>query len=247
MNKPNRTPTNRELMAAKKPQAPNGPSSVPAVKQAAAVAVPDNRSYVQRYLDDVAPASLVGRRIKFSKEGDFVTADDGEDISEETDFIALCDETLIGWIKFNGVGQAPDQHMGLLYDNFQMPPRESLGDLDMTQWEEGLDGKPADPWGHHLYVVLQNVDTKEMFTFTTSSPTGRRAVGNLLRHYDRMRKTHPDELPVVRLKPGGYKHKDDRVGWVPVPLFVVFGRAPRDSAARPDTSTAEVLQDEIPF
>jgi hypothetical protein len=72
-------------------------------------------------------------------------------------------------------------------------------------------------------------------------------VGNLLRHYDRMQKTNPGEVPVVRLKAGGFNHRDDRIGWVPTPVFAVVGRAPRDSAAKPDTSAAADLNDQIPF
>ena len=98
-----------------------------------------------------------------------------------------------------------------------------------------------------MYLVLQQADTKELFTFVTSSMTGRRAVGNLLRHYDRLRRSNTSEVPVVRLRTGGFKHKDDRVGWVVTPVFVVFGKTPRDSAARPDTSTATILNDEIPL
>ena len=136
--------------------------------------------------------------------------------------------------------------MGLLYDGFVMPPRESLGDLDESQWPIGLDNLPADPWQHQLYLVLQRTTTMEMFTFVTSSKTGRRAVGNLLRHYDRVRKAHPDDCPVVRLKVGGFPHDDDRVGWVKVPVFVVVGRRPRDSSAIPDTSPGSDLNDSIP-
>jgi hypothetical protein len=33
---------------------------------------------------------------------------------------------------------------------------------------------------------------------------------------------------------------------VDVPVFVVVGRAPRDSAAKPDTSIGAYLNDEIP-
>ena len=80
----------------------------------------------------------------------------------------------------------------------------------------------------------------------TSSKTGRRAVGNLLRHYDRLRRSNTDEVPVVRLRTGGFKHKDDRVGWVTTPVFVVFGKTSRDSAAKPDTSTEAILNDKIP-
>jgi hypothetical protein len=52
---------------------------------------------------------------------------------------------------------------------------------------------------------------------------------------------------VVKLKTGGFNHKDDRIGWVPTPVFAVVGRAPRDSAAKPDTSLSGDMSDTIPF
>ncbi len=211
------------------------------------MALPDARSSVQQYLDEVAPASVVGRLIKFSKDGAFIMQDDGQAIPEKDEFISLAGQTMIGWVKFGEAGEPPDRVMGLLYHGFVMPARETLGDLDPTQWEEGLDGQPADPWQHHQYLVLQNTRTSELSTFVTSSKTGRRAVGNLLRHYDRMRKSHPNELPVIRLSTGGFQHRDDRVGWVKTPTFIVVGHAPRDSAATPDTSVAANLDDEIPY
>jgi hypothetical protein len=220
---------------------------VPAKTNGNAVATPDNRSPVDRYLDDVAPASIVGRMIKFSKEGKFVTNDDGETIGEDIDFIALVDQTLIGWIKFNGEGESPTRHMGLLYDGFVMPARETLGDDDEAAWQLGLDGRPADPWQHHMYLVLQRGDNLELFSYVTSSITGRRAVGNLLRHYNRLQKTHADQYPVIKLKTGGFQHRDDRVGWVAVPVLAVVGRAQKDSAAKPDSSLKADLGDEIPF
>jgi hypothetical protein len=208
---------------------------------------PDNRTPVQKYLDDIAPATMVGRQIKSTKECVFATADDGAPVAEDIDFIALCDQTMIGLIRFNGEGNPPDYKMGLLYDGFVMPERETLGDTDVATWELGLDGRPADPWRHFVYLVLQRADTGELFTYTTSSVTGRRAIGNLLRHYDRMQKTHADTYPVVRLKVGGFSHRDERVGWVEVPVFAVVGRQPKDSAARPDTSPAADMDDAIGF
>lgn len=213
---------------------------------ATAVARPDNRTPVQQYLDEVAPASIVGRLIKFGKEGVFVTSDDGEPVPDTAEFLALCGETLIGWIKFGQEkDDPPERIMGLLYDGFAMPPRATLGDTDETQWKPGLSGAPEDPWHHQTNLVLQNAETKELYTFSTTSQTGRRAVGNLLRHFDRMQRTNAGEVPVVRLKAGGFNHRDERIGWVPVPVFAVVGRAPRDSAAMPDTSVAGDLNDEI--
>jgi hypothetical protein len=221
------------------------PAQVPAVKPAAAPPAPaviDTRSPQERYLDEVAPSFIVGRLIKFSKEGQFITADDGQAISEDVDFYALCGEVQIGWIKFSqDEGVPPTRHMGLLYDGFVMPARESLGDSDPAEWPAGLDGQPADVWLHQQNLVLQQCDTKELFTYSTQSKTGRRAVGNLLRHYNRMRRSAPDDVPIVRLRPGGFQHKDDRIGWVPTPMFCVVGRAPRDEGGQAGTATARHL------
>jgi hypothetical protein len=128
-----------------------------------------------------------------------------------------------------------------------MPERDEMGDLDRSAWPTGLSGGPADPWLHQICLVLQDRENLQLFTFVTNSATGRRAVGNLLRHYDRLRKSHPDTCPIVRLKPGGYESKMKGVGWVHTPTFVVVGRAPRDSAAKPDTSPAADLNDDIPW
>jgi hypothetical protein len=237
-----------KAVATKAKAAPASTAIAPA-KPATAVAIPDNRTELQKYLDEIAPARIVGRLVRFAKEGRFIYADDETEISESAEFIALCDETLVGWIRFHRdeEGWPPDCVMGLLYDGFVMPPRASLGDDDQTQWPIGLSGKPEDPWQHQICLVVQNTQTRELATFATTSQTGRRAVGNLLRHYDRMRKTHADELPVVRPRAGGFNHRDDRIGWVPVPVFAIVGRAPRDSAVKPDTSPAADLNDEIPF
>jgi hypothetical protein len=223
-------PTARELVAA---------------RQTKSAVAEYNDSYRLRYLDEVAPSGIAGRGFKFRDDG-YITVDDGKKMPENAEYVCLADETLVGWIRFNGQGEAPDKVMGLLFDGFEMPTRESLGDLDKSQWEAGLDGQPQDPWQHQQMVVFQDRNTAELFTFVTSSVTGRKAVGTLLRHYDRMRRAHPDDLPTVRLGVGGFKHRDTRVGWVSVPLFVVTGRAPRDGAAKPET-LAQDLNDKIPF
>ena len=254
-------PTPEEIIAQQKCDAAHmkqqkaAPARAVAIKPAAstpAAAAIDNRTPEQRYIDEVAPSSIVGRLIKFNKEGHFITNDDGDAISEDTDFFALCGDVQIGYVKFSHEeGVPPERHMGLLYDGYRMPPRETLGDLDAAEWPAGLSGEPEDPWLHQQNLVLQQVDTRELFTFSTTSKTGRRAVGNLLRHFDRMRRTAPDDVPVIRLKAGGFQHKDDRIGWVPTPLFAVVGRAPRDDAAKPemsppDTSAGGDMNDEIP-
>jgi len=212
-----------------------------------AIALPTGGLNRAEYLDSVASTGIVGRMIKFSKEGKFITPDTEEEIGEETDFIVLADQTWVGLVKFTE-GAPPERVGGLLYDEgFKTPDRASLGDTDSSEWPLGLDNRPQDPWQHQQYLVLQHGDTAELFTFVTGSITGRRAVGNLLRHYDRMQRTNPNDLPVVKLKKSGFQHRDERIGWVATPVFVVCGRSPKDSAAKPDTSLETQMNDRIPF
>ena len=229
----------------------NKPAAPPAARPATAVTLPDGdgRTALQKYIDEIAPSSIAGRMMKFGKNGEFIVADTEETVSPDTDFIALCDETLVGWIKFHrDDGETPpDRIMGILYDGFVMPPRESLGDLDQADWPAGLSGLAEDPWQHQICLVLQAPGTHELFTFVTTSRTGRRAIGNLLRYYDRLRQKDDESYPVVRCKVGGFNHRDERIGWVPVPTFAIVGKAPKASAAVPDTSVRAQLNDEIPF
>ena len=214
------------------------------VARPTAVVVPDNRSYRARYLDDVAPTTMAGRIIKFRKKA----PTSSPTTTARSGGSGFCRSMRRGAGRLDQVqrrGRGADRIQGLLYDGFDMPPRETLGDMDQTQWAEGLSGAPDDPWKHQMCLPLQQVDTKEMFCFVTTSMTGRRAVGQLLRHYDRLRRSGSDEVPVVRLRTGGFKHKDSRVGFVKTPLFVVFGKTPRDNAAKPDTSMAAILNDVI--
>jgi hypothetical protein len=167
-------------------QPPSTAVTIPQAARSTALTVP-TRTALNSYLDATAPSAFSGRLVKFSKEGKFVIADSGDAVDDTIDFVALCDEVLVGWLKFNGENTPPDRVQGLLYEGFALPPRETLGDLDQTKWEAGLTGAPEDPWLHQMNLVLQHGATGEIFTFSTTSKTGRRAIVDLLRHYNRLR------------------------------------------------------------
>lgn len=209
--------------------------------------IPDTRNPVTKFLDEAAPPSIVGSPIKFAK-GEFTNEDTGEAISPEEDFIVLADETLVGWIRFHRDGETPPTRIqGILYDGFIPPPRASLGDNDKETWPIGLSGKPEDPWKMQFSLVLQEPQTLSLFTFRTVTDTGVKSVARLLKHYDRMKQKDNEHYPVVRLKVGGFQHRDERVGWVPTPTFAIVGKAPKASAAVLDTSPSADMEDEIPF
>ena len=239
--------TSKQVLADQQRQADRDRALKPAQAVApirAVPAIPDNRSAREKYLDEVAPSGVVGRLIKFSKEGKFTFADTGETVSEGEDFVCMCDETLVSWVRFND-GEPPTRIGGLLYQDFVLPPREQLGDNNEADWPIGLSGKPEDPFKHEQLLVLRRPVTLELATFSTMSKTGRRAVGTVLRHYNRRQASNPGAYPVVRLKPGSYQ--DRQYGKVLVPNFVVVGMAAGLSAEVPDTSLKNQLNDQIPF
>jgi hypothetical protein len=213
------------------------------VPRASGPAVPDSRTAPERFVDEISPSFMPGQPIKFDgKIGKFVTPGNDTPLDETIRYAALLPETWTGYIKFNGEGEQPTRVGGLLYDNYVMPPREDLGDLDPTEWPLGLNGKPADPWLRQILIPIQNIATSEIFTFQTTSTTGKTAVGALLRNYNRMRRGNPNEVPIIQLKPSSYMHRT--FGKVNVPSFVICGRTSLDSAQL--TTLADGLNDEIP-
>ena len=160
--------------------------------------------------------------------------------------MAIYDKIQAGWIRFTGKGNPPIRHMGAVFDGFAMPKRETLNELDETQWELDLSGRPQDPWQHQNLLPLQNTETGELLVFGTTSVTGRRAVGNLIAFCDRLQIKEPNAYPVIKLQVSGFQHRDDRVGWVKVPAFTVVGRAPKDSTSPATTSLADDMDDGIP-
>jgi hypothetical protein len=198
--------------------------------------------YVSRYLDATAPTAIAGRLIRYDgKKGTFTFHDDGSKISPEVTWVALCEETMIAWVKFGPEGEPPDRRCGLLFEGFQLPARQELGDLDEAEWPIGFNDVAEDPWRHEVSIVLQRQDTGELATFSTMSKTGRRAISTLLQHYRRSQKMAPGSLPTVKLKSGSYKH--ERFGEVAIPILTVCGRVSANGAAKSN----DIGSDEIPF
>jgi hypothetical protein len=181
------------------------------------------------------------------KDGRYKKTRDDEEVPVGTQMVCIYDQAQVGWIKFNGKGNPPDRHMGSLFDGFRAPKREELGDTDQALWERNLSGQPDDPWKSQILLPLQDVETGELFVFGTTSATGRKAVGNLLTHCQRMSQRDPENYPIVRLDTGGFQHRDERVGFVKTPAFPVIGKAPKSGAAKIDTSVAADLNDAMPF
>jgi hypothetical protein len=200
----------------------NGPT-------ARSVVVKDrNTSYLERYLAET-PTPTPGRLIGMGRENLIIYRDDQSEVPDHV-FIVLHEDTVHGLIKFSKDGSPPERHMGLISAGYIPPPRQELGDLDETLWPEDLSGRPADPWQYQLCLVLQDVQSDELLTFATTSPTGRNAVTRLLHHCQRVARMHPGSLAMVRLRVGSYTNKKGIK--VAVPNFVGCGHTPAEGAAK---------------
>lgn len=177
----------------------------------------DPDATVAAFLDTVAGGAT---RISFNGKEGAHKDQNGNVVDDTVNFAAAPEETVVGVIKYNG-HERPTAIEGRLYSGFTMPERSSLGDTDEAEWKIGLNGQPEDPWQQQVQLPLARLDTAEMFTYVTTSVTGRRAVGTLLRQYDRMRRINPQAYPIIQLKVGGFNHRDTRVGFVKVPVLAV--------------------------
>jgi hypothetical protein len=191
---------------------------------------------------------MTGKHIKFDgKGGGYKVTSDGSLLKEDMQVVVVYPLIQIGYIKFNGRGNPPDRKMGPVFSGFELPDRPSLGELDKTKWEEGLDGEPQDPWQLQLMVPMQVVETGELLIFSTTTNTGKRAVDNLIEQCERMQRLEPDFFPVVKLSIGGFQHRDTRVGWVKTPALPRVGKAPKSDVSAAVTSVADDMNDDLPW
>jgi len=210
------------------------------------------------YADAVAPRSIVGDMLKFSK-GDYLAGEEGKVITPGTQFTANCDELLAGYIKWQD-SKPVEQRMIRVADGIAPPLRTDLGDTDKSLWETDDKGEPKDPWQFTNYLPLMDADGG-LFTFTTSSRGGLGAVGELVRRYARHRKNNPDVHPVVALRVGSYKHANKAYGIIKFPEFMPAGYEQKgrfaaamaaagyavDEVAPAEADPADAISDEIPF
>lgn len=99
------------------------------------------------------------------------------------------------------------------------PPRPESYNV-RSEWPDGLDGRPADPWKYARFLYLLDPLTAEVFTFTSSTNGGRVGIEDLAAQIQLMRGTRPGAVPIVELQSRQMKTK---FGTTPRPFFQVMG------------------------
>jgi hypothetical protein len=175
------------------------------------------RNAYQQFADEVKQSGIEGSLLRFTKTGDWVSGQEQEELPEGTELIMGLNTLKRGWQKWED--QKPvDARMGLVSEGFRPPSRDELGDNDETEWEE-YDGEARDPWQDTMQCLLLDPKTGEVFTFVTSSKSGKTALGEVAAVYgDRMQDGEdPNAMPIIKLASSFYKHKV--YGKIMIPVF----------------------------
>jgi hypothetical protein len=218
--------------------------------QATAVA-PVTDDPVQDYLDTYTVPTIPGTQIRFNgKDAKYVLLNGDPVPLEDTDtFVFLSDQIWGGWIKSARDGETlPTRIQGLLTDGFRLPPRNTLGDTDESQWEIGLSAKAEDPWKHQIIILLQKIGADELYSFIATNPTSRGAVTDLINHTQRRKRSGKDDYPIVRLGTSSFERRTPPKVKVVKPHFTIIGHQKKDEVIDPaNASTAADFDDNIPY
>jgi len=178
---------------------------------------PDGPNVYEAYGNSVSRMTFPGDLLTFSKYGEYKAGQDKDDLPLGTRLVVHPPTMLIGWVRWED-SRPVDFQMGLLSEGFMPPKRDTLGHLDKSQWETFGDGGVKDPWQLSNQVVMTGLDNGDVvYTFTTSSKTGRSALGEVLKAYGHRIRQHPDGYPVVELLMRSYRHP--QFGEQRVPVF----------------------------
>jgi hypothetical protein len=180
----------------------------------------------EAYGNSMTRMTFPGDLLTFSKFGDFNAGRDKDEVPLGTRVVVHVPTMLIGYVRWED-NKPIDYQMGLLHEGFVPPKRDELGYLDKSQWETYEDGGAKDPWQFSNQVVMTSVEDDDIvYTFTTSSKTGRSALGMVVKAYGHHIRQAPDEYPAVELQRDSYH--DRRFGEVRIPVFEIFGWVPAE-------------------
>jgi hypothetical protein len=174
------------------------------------------------YADAIAPQYIIGDLLKFSK-GDYFFGQNNTLVPAGTVFTVNMDELMAGWVRWWD-GKPTDHVMARVADH--VLPRKPPGDDDKTKWEIDASGAPRNPWAFTNYLPMMN-EKGDLFTFTTSSDGGTRAIAGLSRRYANHRKRHRDVFPLIALGVDSYQHPNREYGRIKIPIFAPAGYAPK--------------------
>jgi hypothetical protein len=208
-----------------------------------------------------------GELLKFNgKNGLWTSGKDAIPVEDGRQLAAVVPEMLAGYMLWKD-GELVDQAWMPAAKFDARKQRPTLGDLDQSLWPCDENGAHVDPWKEAVMLPLIDPDTREEFTFSSSSVGGVRAAKRLATAYVKQMLAAPATtqgcLPIVALGSQSYKHTDKKRGTIYNPVFegmdwVLASSLLPGSNNKPQPDTApptetpklqrrDDLVDEIPF
>ena len=181
------------------------------------------------FAQSISRSRIIGKLLKFTKHGDWIAGEAGEEMHDDARLIIHMGDMMEGWQKWEE-GRPTEQRMSFIRDRRPDRPnvcgRAELGDTDHAAWEQGLDGRPRDPW---MFTYMFNLmdETGQLYTFSNGSDGTKSALKALGESYAVVYRHRPNDFPIVTLGKSGYNHKNKQIGWVNTPFFKIVGWANR--------------------
>jgi hypothetical protein len=177
---------------------------------------------------------------------------DNSEIPLDSEYIAYAIGFTKQWICWEN-SKPIERHTYRMSEGKIVPEREDLDRQDQSKWEEGLDGRPADPWQLNFILPLENPTTGDLVVFSSSSFGGKRAIGELCNSWARRASRQVLGQPIVKLQVKDMPTK--KYGPIPRPHFEVVGYVSEPGAAPVRNLDAvqtiedkkREFDDEIPF
>lgn len=179
-------------------------------------------NFYERYGDAATARNIVGKLLKFTKFGEYKAGIDNENIPIGTMLVAYMPSFAAGYVRWEG-GSPAQAEMGYVGEGFVPPKRNDLGWNDAEEWDKDDRGGPRDPWQFTNSLIFIDVDKYALYTFNTSSKGGLGALGGLSKIYGRHIKTHPRDLPTIKLGVDSYPHRIKAYGDIRYPVFAIVG------------------------
>jgi hypothetical protein len=198
------------------------------------------------FADENLASAIAGDLLVFNK-GVWERGESKTQVAADARFLCNMHELWTGWVRW--FDRKPVEYqISRVIDRAPKILREELGHMDKNVWETYTNGSPRDPWAKTDRLILGELGTDQLLTFSTSSDGGRDAIAKLCRTYDRGAKRHGGAWPVVKLEDAPYAHQ--LYGIVHKPSLKVVdwafweGEEPEPPKA---VSFANDLNDSIPF
>lgn len=126
--------------------------------------------------------------------------------------------------------------IGRPIDGFVSPVRDRLGDLEERNWPRNNKGEHIDPWQETFSIVMRDVTTGALCTWTVTSWFGQKALGALLKAYLRNYKNYPGCMPVALLS--SEEKWTQNYGYVAAPVLKIVDWQPFGEGSAPPGSAA---------